>query len=282
MDQDDAVIYVEISGGRPFAMVTRDEDGATTLWDLNWSKKDKTLYRDKAGSGGDGTDDDPIAFQSNIGGTNRYWAADGIAVHLFSGKTGKTIGRRPNARNKIDKLPRPYTPNNLYFRSEEYDGRLVYCSVCNDNLVPRDASRWVCPHVCWSDAGHYKGCGSQDVDNDDHEEGVLACLKVLEFEFGRPHIEHMLKNAKAGKLGVHRAFSYGHLAGSLDLAYTNMKDPIRIAENAWSELEEPDPHAEPWENGVIWLMSLTRKTKAAQKLTAKWISGYLRSTGTKK
>lgn len=160
----------------------------------------------------------------------------------------------------------------------------VYCSVCNDWVLRDDE----CRHLQWLDSGGCRvGCGSQDVEPEDHRAGFLTLLDLLSgiksYYDGRALDIKAIRSA----IAKHQFFTFisGPLigaGGSMDFESVKKGDnrPRTIGgmssfdyEEARKKLLGGDP-----EMGMLWLQSLQAlETKAANRITVKWIDEWLKA-----
>lgn len=165
---------------------------------------------------------------------------------------------------------------------------MSYCRVC-DEWADRSSGDG-CRHVQWCDElGIECGCGADDGYVDDAHKAsfmvLLSKLAPLPVEF---HPEQRLLERMAEEIEANNFWSrwHGPLIGAPpDLEFHYEKDfgthksvlslcDIRYTTQlAWGEQE-----IDEMQLGMSWLTSLDDQSKAANKLTAKWIREFLSKT----
>lgn len=147
---NETVVLVEFSRGKPFSVVTKDADGHYSHYDFAWCKRDEVLLYENCGGG--------LYLEH---GDHKYWLADGEPEPCDGGGYAAT-GKR------LKRMPKRWPRSKLSQGDEE---QIIYCSKCDDHLPAPGWSNNVCEHIrwceecsCWGGEGYTEGgckCSSE-------------------------------------------------------------------------------------------------------------------------
>lgn len=168
-----------------------------------------------------------------------------------------------------------------------------YCTVC-DEWEDRSCGDG-CRHVQWSnECGCNCGCGSDHVEADAHRESFLVLLK----HFAPLQVQHMnwdgdnftytydpMLPQLLKLIDGNRFWTQWHgplIGGPPDLA---LRYSVRGHDwcptlrdiSATEQLEWGEEAIDQMQLGMSWLTSLDKRTKAANRLTAKWMREFMRA-----
>lgn len=169
------IVVIEYIDGLPHSVVTEEHwdhsgkpwfrpgrDRATGMcveyWDFAWSKRDRTLYCHKSGSGGAYLEHMIHRFAEPDPPPGQIWIADDVRLYRWiSSKRPRVFFRPDRMRDELLKrgyrlLDRPLVvpgsrSRNPFAVAEEPSGHLVYCKVCDDWFPFEDE----CEHMEWCD-----------------------------------------------------------------------------------------------------------------------------------
>jgi hypothetical protein len=122
------VVAVAFEDGRPFSVVTLDADGCAAIYDVDWCRRDRTLYYHCAG------------YSAYVEGYGPYWMRD-----------GRGVDPPDRSRERLEEIDAKWLDPEMPW-GEESDTE--WCDVCQDRLpvgydiVGDDAP---CPHLVWED-----------------------------------------------------------------------------------------------------------------------------------
>lgn len=158
---------------------------------------------------------------------------------------------------------------------EEYD----YCCVCNE-YVGKDNHR----HTGWND-GLVIGCGSNELDADDHKESFMILVAALDSERTYFNDADLLPTMR-DLLRKNNLWTQWHgpmIGGPPDLAIKYEKrfpkhKSVLLVADIRSNIQESwgDDLIEAMQVGMGWLTSLDPESKEANQITADWIDEYLK------
>lgn len=131
------VVFIEYREGRPFEVVTIEDDGeirGRNYYDVEYCKRDKQLYYHFSGGGGT----EALEPQEGV----VFWTAPDFPVKPEPGAVRR---KRATYRKKLEEA----------FNGQWFDGisesECEYCPVCDDHLPTEDVGFSLCDHVWWCD-----------------------------------------------------------------------------------------------------------------------------------
>jgi hypothetical protein len=150
------------------------------------------------------------------------------------------------------------TTVNPFEVADESEYGFVWCSICGENFP--DESECYCGHIFWDEGGLY-GCGSNEVNEDDHKESFFCVLD-------KTGISGPLRRAM---INSDYYIWYPHIAAqTINVRLDGVNYGKRFTDGLTEQQEEE------MTCGVGWLQSLEPgKTRGFELLTVKWIDEWL-------
>jgi len=124
------VIAVAFDDGKPFSIVTVSGKRGFSFYDVDYCKRDKTLYYHLSGFGS-------APYGIEIEGCGEYWLADGYRLGRYT---------KRQKRPRLETLDAKWQcwPFEWGIKSDT-----VYCKICKDRL-PTSETETPCQHIHWS------------------------------------------------------------------------------------------------------------------------------------
>lgn len=126
------IIFIEFNDdGRPFAAAVRNSGGEVLHFDIEYCKRDDTLYADCSGGG--------VYLE---GYQHQYWLAGSEHMVYCYNEKGERVLAPPE--NRLAEIPEAYQGDLWDWAIES---QCIGCSACEDILPAFD----LCQHVWWDD-----------------------------------------------------------------------------------------------------------------------------------
>ena len=254
----DAVIIEYHRHGKrwlPHSIVTTE-----ATWDADWSQRHEQLLVHNSGSGhwiGRNDPHDVSGYSRVSPPVCRIWAASFVTFSRYVSR-GKSASVSDAGLLKLG-YQRIAEPLGDPFDDARECNRTVYCSICDDRMDDDDH----CGHV-FSAEHDDDGPGSENGPYGSTKESFLRMVRATGIARG------LRRGLVPFKLGDSQMHALGGLGPSFVHVYSRGKDLGDIARRLDGRQYL---NTDGLRDGISWLFSLDKKTKAANATTKQWLDG---------